>query len=230
MQEVFIDIHTHSEQTPPPGSMAIRNIRLRHPYPTIPDQDFFTIGLHPWDTDEMSIDFDYLTKIAGMPNCLGIGECGIDRLRGTDFHRQADIFKQQVLFAEQVKKPVFIHCVRAWLEIMKIKSEVSTTVPWIIHGYRGKASTALQLIDKGFYLSFGESILSMNQVLSDILRKTPEDRLFLETDDGKHSIQEIYQAASEIKNIPLAILKDILNLNFNKVFKINGPSGMAAKD
>ena len=159
-----------------------------------------------------------------MSNCLGIGECGIDRLRGSNTDHQISVFKQQAQLAESLRKPFIIHCVRAWLEVMEIKSKINPTVPWIVHGFRGKARTAEELLNNGFNLSFGESILSMNPVLTEIVRGTPDDRLFLETDDGKHDIEEIYQAASVIKNIPLEKLQDITISNFNAIFGKDLPS------
>lgn len=182
------------------------------------------IGLHPWDSDEPSPDLGFLKEAASRPNCAGIGECGLDRLRGSDLRSQMRLFELQAVMADELNKPLIIHCVRAWLEIMEVKSNLHAEVPWIIHGFKGKARTAEELLKNGFYLSFGESILSMNPVLANIVRNTPDDRLFLETDDGKHDIEEIYQAASVIKNIPLEKLQDITLSNFNSIFGKHLPS------
>jgi len=220
----YIDIHTHLELTAHSNIIALRNILLQQRNPVLPDRELFSIGLHPWNTDQVSLDTLFFQEAISLPNCRAIGECGLDRLRGASLDIQTRLFKQQAQFAESVQKPVIIHCVRAWLEIIDLKAEIQPSVPWIIHGFRGKAATAKKLIGSGFYLSFGESILSMNAVLAEIVRETPPDRLFLETDGGKCPIEEVYRVASDIKNLPLEKLQENLLLNFEKVFGKYGPS------
>ena len=224
MQRIYIDIHTHQDYSQREGILSVLNIRLQQPLPAIPETALFMIGLHPWDTESSTLDLDFLKTVSSQSNCFGIGECGIDRLRGSNIDYQISVFEQQAKLAESLDKPLIIHCVRAWLEIIEIKSKINATVPWIIHGFRGKARTAYELLNKGFYLSFGESILSMNAVLTEIVRNTPDNRLFLETDEGKHDIEEIYHAASVIKNIPLEKLQDIIISNFNAIIGTDLPS------
>ncbi len=46
---------------------------------------YFSAGIHPWDADrEISLtDFENLIN---EKNCLAIGECGLDKLKGPDFY------------------------------------------------------------------------------------------------------------------------------------------------
>jgi TatD DNase family protein len=54
-------------------------------------------------------------------------------------------------------KPVVIHCVAAFQEVIQIKSKLSITVP-LISWIKNK-QVAEQLIANGFYLSFGKYLL-----------------------------------------------------------------------
>jgi TatD DNase family protein len=119
---------------------------------------------------------------------------------------------------------MIIHCVQAWQEIIALKKEIRPKVPWIIHGFRGKPELAGQLINHGFYLSFGDTILYQNNTTAQSLKSIPEDFLFLETDISEHTIESIYQAASVIKNLPLDVMQNMLQRNFELVFGIHGTS------
>ena len=70
----------------------------------------------------------------------------------------------------------------------------------VIHGFNKKESIAKDMLENGFYLSFGSSILQ-NLSLQSVLQKTPLDKLFLETDDAKVDIEEIYNKAAMLKGI-----------------------------
>ena len=62
-------------------------------------------------------------------------------------------------------------------------------MPWIIHGFRGKLEQAKQLMAKGFCFSFG------HQYHVETLRFffTSSHPFFLETDDSRLSIRQIYE-------------------------------------
>jgi TatD DNase family protein len=230
MKEMYIDIHTHSMQPDRSDMISIKNILMQQASDLIPGGNLFSIGLHPWDTEMQPVIPDLPDGLFGRPNIIAIGECGLDRLRGAAMKIQTRLFIQQALMAETLKKPLFIHCVRAWQEIIALKTDIRPKVPWMIHGYRGKARVAEQLLDSGFYLSFGQNILWMNPVLSGILKETPVNRLFLETDDGATPIEEIYGAAARIKSVSLNGLQACLAENFQIVFGIDGTSVMASAD
>jgi TatD DNase family protein len=224
----YIDIHTHHNRPSNPGVISVRNILMREARDYQPADGYFSIGLHPWESDVESLDKQVFEDLLTRPEIIAVGECGLDRLRGADMRRQTGIFIQQALLAEKHRMPVYIHCVRAWDEITGLKKELSPTVPWMVHGYRGKARVADQLIDNGFYLSFGENILSMNRVLSDIVRNTPIGRMLLETDEGTTPIEEIYAVAAKIKNLSLDELQACLLQNFELLTGIHGTSRMAS--
>jgi len=80
------------------------------------------------------------------------------------------------------------------------------------------------LIDNGFYLSFGSSVMNEKSNSADVIRSIDVSQFFIETDDQKeYGIKEIYKRISEIKDLPLDELKDQIEQNFKKVFnRYNG--------
>jgi TatD DNase family protein len=126
-------------------------------------------------------------------------------------------FKEQIRIAEDQSKCLIIHCVRAYSDIINLKIQTKSEVPWILHGFHGNLETTLSLIKHGFYFSAGERLLD-NVSGHPLLRTIPTERLFLETDDGAISIRKIYWSASQILKIENEKLIDLIFSNFKAVF------------
>lgn len=181
---------------------------------------FYSIGIHPWYIDENRIDEDLkiIEKKLQTKNCLAIGECGLDKRIEVPFDLQVSVFEKQLELAEKFKKPVVIHCVAAFQEVMAIKKRLKISVPMIIHGFSKNSQLAEQLITAGFYLSFGKYLVK-NPDLKLVFQNIPNDRFFLETDIMEESIKQVYNLASEYKELNLTELKDIISSNYRSVFE-----------
>ena len=131
---------------------------------------------------------------------------------------QEMVFEKQLLLAQKYQKPVLIHCVGAFQELMAIKKRLNISVPIIIHGFSKNAQLAKQLLDNGFYLSFGKYLLR-NPELESVFCMIPDNRFFLETDTADESLLDVYALAAKYKNIDISMLQKNLNKNFDTVFK-----------
>jgi TatD DNase family protein len=150
--------------------------------------------------------------------CLALGECGLDKRIDIPFSLQVEVFEQQIALAEKYQKPIVLHLVGAYQELIEIKKRLHISVPIILHGFSKNEQIAQQLIDNGFYLSFGKYLLR-NPDLKDVFLSIPNDCFFLETDTIEESLEEVYQLAAQYKNIAIADLIQIINSNFDTVFK-----------
>lgn len=178
--------------------------------------NWLSAGIHPWYINEKlyNLQLKKLEGIAQNPVIKFIGECGLDRLKGAPLPLQEEIFIKQIRMAEDVKKPVIIHCVRCYNELISIKKIVRPRVPFIVHGFNTKIEIARQLLDKGFYLSLGGALLKEESNTLKVLNEIPLERLFLETDDKDISIIDIYQKAAEIKSLSIEELEKIVFDNY----------------
>lgn len=191
----FLDFHHHK-----PNQTGIYNLNLDEGIPT----EKFSIGLHPKDiTENWKSDFKRIKEISLSENCLAIGECGLDGLISIDEKLQTEIFQSHISWAEEIKKPIIIHCVRRFSQILHFKK---SKVPLIVHGFNKKESIAKELLDTGFFLSFGKAALD-NLSLQKIIEDIPIQRMFLETDNADFEISDLYKKVSEIKSISLENLK-----------------------
>jgi TatD DNase family protein len=203
----FFDFHHHKKNIP----YGIYNLDLEHN----PTDSPYSIGIHPKDIDINNIEdqFNWLESNI-TDNCFAIGECGLDSFVETDQKIQEDVFLRQIKLANSIKKPVIVHCVRKFYEVISFKRYAEQ--PMIIHGFNKKESIAKDLLKNNFYLSFGKAVL-YNLSLQNTLRITPLDKIFLETDNEDFHIEELYQKVSEIKEIPLENLNKQIAENLETI-------------
>jgi TatD DNase family protein len=211
---IYIDIHTHSNKSAP-GTIAIRNILAD--FDAIPTAGWYSAGLHPWylKADQANHP-DGLIKAAHTSNVLAIGECGLDTLCITPAEIQRTIFIRQIELAVSVGKPLVIHCVRAFDEIMAILKKLRVSIPVIFHGFNRSDVQAARIIADGYMLSFGRHLLKAT--VAEVFRKLPTDRVFLETDDSDIPIEEIYAAAARIRGTDIDDIATRINLNVKHIF------------
>lgn len=203
----FFDFHHHKKNI----SYGIYNMDIQN----IPPDQLYSIGIHPKDIKIESIDDQYAwleSNISG--NCFAIGECGLDSMIAIPLKIQEKIFLKHIAISNEVKKPLIIHCVRKFYEVMSFRKKAEQ--PMIIHGFNKKHRIAEDLLKNNFYLSFGKAVL-YNLSLQNILKITPLDRIFLETDNEYFSIEELYQKVSEIKEISLETLNERILENLHTI-------------
>jgi TatD DNase family protein len=218
----YINIHTHDGK-PETGIYAIENL-MAHEERTpedIPEQDC-SFGIHPWFLNNNNYEqlLNRVIEVTRYPNLAAIGEAGFDKLKGPSMELQRVAFEKHIAISEAIKKPVIIHCVRAWDELLAVNKKLHPKMPWLIHGFRGSVELAMQLISKGMYLSFWFDFV-LRKESSALLKSVPDSRIFLETDGADVDIREIYKKVADDKNITVEDLKEIISDNFRKFFKLN---------
>lgn len=212
---IYIDHHTHRKRCLDDSIevISLHNDQVR-------DADYFTMGFHPWWTENLlSVDELELLKhtYLNTNHCLAIGECGLDNLKGAELDLQEEIFKQQIMVANECNAPVVVHCVRAYDRIIRMRKKYGQT-DWVIHGFVRNVVLANQLLDAGFYLSLAPHN-EMKDSFIDTLKSAPLDRIFIETDSSTmHNISERYAIFAALRKLRLEDLQKILFTNFTKFY------------
>lgn len=201
----FLDFHHHST-----SKKGIYNLNYGERVPDVP----FSAGLNPKDiSDDWEFDFEMIKQISLSPNCIAIGECGLDGLIDIDEKIQNKVFSQHLSWAEEIKKPVIIHCVRRFSQLLHYKERPT---PKIIHGFNKKNNIAEELLNAGFYLSFGKAALE-HVSLQKLIEGFPIEKMFLETDAANFDIALLYEKVSAIKSIGIEDLKNQMWENLETV-------------
>jgi TatD DNase family protein len=215
----YIDIHSH-ESSPEKGVCTVENI-MAHESRTpadMPGQPC-TYGIHPWYLTKANID-QLLGKVdanASHDNMIAFGEAGFDKLRGASLELQRLAFEEQIGISERYMKPVVIHSVRAWDELLMANKKLKPAMPWLIHGFRGSIELAKQLLSKGMYLSFWFDF-ALRSESAQLLRALPRDRIFLETDGADVEISRIYEKVASDLEVSVSELKSVIHSNFKEFF------------
>lgn len=215
LTEMLYNLHTHS-YTANPNVFEVVN---RYPYEAV-NVPHYSTGIHPWHIDvaKASEHLNIIEQRLQDPACLALGECGLDKRIEIPLDIQAEIFEKQLLLAKKYQKPVILHLVAAFQELVEIKKRLAVEVPMIVHGFSKNAQVARQLLDNGFYLSFGKYLLR-NPELSEVFAAVPQDRFFLETDTIEEGIEQVYAKAALARNMNMEALTEIVGNNFKSVFK-----------
>lgn len=205
----ILDIHTH--HLPAVPGQAIVNVA---PDAFAPQQgQYYSVGFHPWYLSaDGSEDWAAFTEIVNHPQILAVGEAGLDKVTDTPFTLQEQAFQRQITLAKEICKPLIIHCVRSYNEVIELKKSMKPDTPWVIHGFRGKKELAGQLTDHGIYLSYG---FHYNE---EALRATPPEMFFLETDENTTDIHQLYQQVADHLSLSIADLNRQIQQNINIVF------------
>ncbi len=195
----YIDLHTH--QLNKQNVFAIKNI-FAQDYSKVLVNSLYSVGLHPWHIEKVDwvSCFEHIFEASNDKNMLFVGECGLDRSIDTTFVKQEECFKKQIEIASQLDKPLIIHCVRAYNDLIRIRKSIKLNIPLIIHGFNGNRETTLSLLTYGFYFSVGERFL-FDERKNVNLELIPINHLFLETDESAFSIETMYQKASLILDL-----------------------------
>lgn len=186
---MLIDIHTHR----PSSAVTLT-----------------TVGLHPWQAATGVIPSE-----AEILSADAVGEIGLDKACEVDFEQQRAVFEAQLRLAEQHKKPVVVHCVRAFEEVISAL-EKFTLKAVIFHGFIGSQEQAARAVKKGYFLSFGARTERSKKTI-EALRATPLDRLFVETDEADTPIAEMYALVARLRGLEVEELAAEVSQNYERI-------------
>lgn len=211
----FYNLHTHKFTNNPDV------FELVNQYPWEFDESIsnYSVGIHPWYIDEtrLATDLKIIEEKLQLSECLALGECGLDKRIEVPMDLQIEVFEKQIALAEKYQKPLVLHLVAAFDELIEIKKRLKISIPIIIHGFSKSEQLAKQLIDNGFYLSFGKYLLR-NKEMETVFKSIPNDKFFLETDTIEETLEEVYQKAALCKTISVEEIQKMVEKNWKAIF------------
>lgn len=213
----YIDIHTHhprkSEEV-----ITVQSLFLQDIDPHSKINAPFTTAIHPWHSDNFELGQirKMVENLITNQMLIAIGETGLDKLCKADYGHQKKVFNLQVDYAESCHKPLIIHAVKSWNELLTVFRKIK--VPVILHGYSQGVPLTRQLIDLGCYFSIGKSIMNPSPGFLDAIQIIPLSNMFLETDESLMPVEGIYHKMAETINLPPELLKIQIYTNFTNLF------------
>lgn len=197
-----------------------------------------SVGLHP---NEMIDEEPSLDRLIGMasqhPQCIAIGETGLDFYRTTEHAQQAlqmQRFRNHIHAAIQTRKPLIIHTRDAAADTLRIlKEENANQIGGVMHCFSENWEIAKAALDMNFYISFSGIVTFKNAVtLQEVAQKVPLDRILIETDSpylapvphrGKPNepafVKHVAEKIAELRNISYEDVATASTENFKRCFR-----------
>ena len=199
------------------------------------DYIYTSAGFHPENLDNLPENYIDIIRNAVIenPKALAVGEIGLDyHYDGYNRENQIEVFEKQIILANELKKPVIVHCRDASEDTLNILKKHKPA--GVMHCFNGSAEMAKEILKLGMYIGFTGVITFKNAKKAiKALEAVPLEKLVLETDcpymspepfRGKRSespmIEYTATKASEIKGVPVQELLDITCRNGMELYGI----------
>lgn len=216
-----------------------------------------TVGLHPIHASESHDDgsegtgsgaeefiYEKYLVLAKHEKVVAIGECGLDyfRIKENDLeikNKQKEIFLAQIKLAKEVGKPLMIHCRSAFpdlISLLKTNHSLLNTIPGITHFFAGTPEEAKELLNLGFYFTFG-GVITFVRDYDQVINLVPLNRIMSETDApyvtpapyrGKRNepvyVVEVTKKLAELKKVSVETMVEQIWQNAEKIFGIKNPA------
>mgnify|MGYP001044480044 CR=1 FL=1 len=171
------------------------------------------LGLHPWGLDPSKIDVTVQLVQQNIEEAVALGEIGLDywykeaRKSPEKKEQQRELFRRLLEMARKNGKPVSIHSRGAWADCVSIAMETGVEKA-VFHWFSGPLKVLEELLDQGYYVS-ATPAAAYSKEHRDAIKRTPLDRLVLETDSTVPYRGEPSEPAHVLKTLcAVAELKD----------------------
>lgn len=213
----FVNIHSHKPSVN--NSSEIINLVVgRDPIDCILPERLYSIGIHPWYTDDLGKSKEILQQYASYRNIIAIGECGFDSKSPLSLPDQESLFVYHVELSEKLKKPLIIHSVRTENEVIRLKKNFKPQMSWVIHGFNSNAQTASECVKHGLFMSVGHLLCNGESSIAKIVDQIPVANLFFETDESDLPIDAIYQQYAMLTGKSIKDVSETIYANFARNF------------
>jgi len=204
---MILDAHSHTLPSCPGTAIVSSGVDDWHPLPG----HIYAVGIHPWhivdDGEEQLARLEAILQSDASGQIRMMGEMGLDKRRGPALDIQQDVFAKQIALSHSYGMTVVVHDVHAMTEILALRHAHRSTMPWLIHGFRGGPEQARQYLRAGCHVSLG------SHYRADTLLALPPDELFLESDDNPDTLAALYDDVARCLRLPVETVEQRVNDN-----------------
>ncbi|MFA6973798.1 MAG: TatD family hydrolase [Parcubacteria group bacterium] len=236
-------------------STSARAVDVAHKF----DGVFAAIGLHPIQLKAQSIqyqdsleldpqeikttgeEFEYAKylELAKDEKVVAIGEVGLDYHHfeeGDDVEKlkikQKEVLKQFIQLANEVQKPLVVHCWDAYDDLFEILQNNPVNKKGVIHSFVGSYKTAHKFIELGYKIGLN-GVITYGISYDRLIREVALENIVLETDcpyltpvphKGERNepahVRLVAEKIAQVKEITVEEVAEITTQNSKKLFNI----------
>ncbi len=190
-------------------------------------------GVHPWHFHEVGNIPSWLDELRHRLEshpAAWLGEAGLDCYRQglPAIEAQQEMLAVQLELAAALDRPVNLHCVKAWDELVLTLDASylrSGARPFIVHSFAGPYQMVDILAERGAYFTQGPlQSRRDNRKARERAALIPEDRLLLESDaflapgrDDPAALTDTVAWLADVRNTPVADLAMVIMENSRRL-------------
>ncbi len=231
-------------------STSKRAVEMAEKYP---EGVYAAVGLHPihilTDNQQLTTNnknetrekFDYqkYLELAKNPKAVAIGEMGLDYHHfepgdniGELKKQQKEVFLQGIKLANEIKKPMIIHCWDAYDDLYEILKNDPINKKGVIHSFVGGYKTARKFTELGYNIGLN-GVITYSDSFNRLIKELDLKDIVLETDcpylapiphKGERNeplyVKLVAEKVAKIKNAKLEDIASITSQNTFQIFAI----------
>jgi TatD DNase family protein len=208
------------------------------------------VGIHPHEVMNLEREglvdktLAELKELAKHPKVIGIGECGLDFFKLSEYNPETDlekvkeiqekIFRGQIDIALTLDKPLMLHCRESYGKTLEILYDFfgvhGVKLRGNAHFFAGSLEQAKAFISCGFTISF-TGVITFAKDYETLIKDIPLQNILSETDcpyvapvpfRGKRAepvhVKLVVQKIAEIKGISIKEAREQIEKNVNQMF------------
>ncbi len=197
---------------------------------------YCSIGIHPHNADKFNLKnlHNLFKKLYPTNRLVAIGEIGLDFYYNfSNKNSQLDCFKNQILFAKEVYKPVIIHSRQSNSLVIDLLKKYDIN-QGVFHCFSGDVKEMREIVSLGLKIGITGIITFPNaEILRNVVISAMEKSLVVETDcpylspipfrgkiNSPLNLKYIISKIAQVKNCDFAKLETILDENSKKLFNL----------
>jgi TatD DNase family protein len=199
---------------------------------------FAAAGVHPHEANHFREEsLQRLQELASSRKIMAIGEIGLDyHYSFSSREEQIRAFCAQLELAQELKLPVVVHSRNAGRDVVSAVQERKFTRRGVLHCFTEDWTTAAQMMDRLFFISFSGILTYPNASgLRETAKKIPLEKILIETDSpylvpaslrGTEKrnepafVAETAKVLAELKAISIGSLAESTTRNFLDLFSV----------
>ena len=201
------------------------------------DDVWAAVGFHPHDAKDCDdAAFAQIEELATRDRVVAIGECGLDyHYMHSPRETQRAVFERHIELAKRLDKPIIVHNRESTDDMVEILSRSGAR--GVLHSYTETLDVARRLVDLGWFISFSGIVTFRSaDMLRDVARALPHDRVLIETDTpylapvpfrGKDNepafVIKIAELLATLWGVPVEEVAARTTANFEAAFSVRLP-------
>lgn len=204
------------------------------------DEDDWELPATEIKTSGEIFDYDAYLELARDPRTVAIGEVGLDYHHfeeGDDIEamkeEQKRVLREFVRIADEVGKPMIIHCWDAYDDLLKLFDEAMPEKRGIVHSFIGSHKTAKRFLERGWMIGVN-GIATYSDSYDRLIREVPLESIVVETDcpylapvphKGERNeplfVRLVAEKVASAKDVPFEEVAETTSRNARRLFGLS---------